>query len=177
MSAAHSPLCGRLYTGSEGFPASTVLLRCRQAWCGPPARTALPSGSLSSRSAAVNKGHVTRSVSCSFWTTCVFYHENKESFREVAIHHVRQASVSVFLLLPLDEQTTVNIVGIFETHRGGSRKKKMKGSIFLVGTGRYLQCYFIIKCWYLKKNTEVKMCNSLKWTLFFNFWSRQWELH
>lgn len=49
------PLCGRLYTAFEGFPGSTVLLHCKQAWCGLPARTALPPGLSEFHSTAVTK--------------------------------------------------------------------------------------------------------------------------
>lgn len=51
----HWPPCGRLCTGSEGSPGSTVLLRCTRAGCDPPARTAPPPGSWSSHSAAAQK--------------------------------------------------------------------------------------------------------------------------
>lgn len=71
----------------------------------------------------------------------------------------KKVIISIFLLLPLDKQTTVTVVGIFspslqhaEPHGSGLRKDRMKGSVFLTGTVSYLQCHFInIKTYASKK--------------------------
>lgn len=72
------PLGDRPYTESEGFPGSTVLLHCKRAWCGPPARTGLQLGWLSFHSTAVNKGQDMGSVWCAFRAACIVYPKNEK---------------------------------------------------------------------------------------------------